>query len=305
MPFTASQVWRAAKPIGAAASRIAGAALLAYAFILVLITASLQMSVTERLANLQPALDYNSGYSLWQDAVSNRRALTTLRKVEPGLLNVIAVAARKERDAWEEWNSAIEPIMALQRRLASIPGCELKDLPKNVGVTANTIIAELRSCDAEGNLSVSQRLSAREMIAKGASISQMQREFTNAIEERQRAERHHDEMTKSISRLSKSTQARADATMAFRELNSFTHGRLFGSGLLGDFPPQMHIGIDKAGRDIDGVGNVVTAQNGESVLIIIEIAIIKGHGDEALGAAFGPQRVWHFVRGNKFIVIVL
>ena len=102
MPFTASQVWRAAKPIGAGASRIAGAALLAYAFILVLITASLQMSVTERLANLQPALDYNSGYSLWQDAVINRRALTTLRIKERKLLGDIAVAERKLQDALKE-----------------------------------------------------------------------------------------------------------------------------------------------------------------------------------------------------------
>ena len=242
MPFTASQVWRAAKPIGAAASRIAGAALLAYAFILVLITASLQMSVTERLTNLQPALDYNSGYSLWQETVSNRKALAKLWKEEQELLGVIAVAERKERDVLEEWNSAIEPIIALQRRLDSIPGCESRFRPGNFEVNANTMIADLRSCVDGGNLSVSQRQSALEIITKWASIRQVQRETTNAIAERMRVYDHYAQTKQSISRLSKSTQARADATMAFRELNSFTHGRLIGSGLLGDFPPAvMHI----------------------------------------------------------------
>ena len=242
MPLTAGQVWRAVKPIGAGASRIAGAALLAYAFILVLITASLQMSVTERLASFQPALDYNSGYSLWQESESNRKSLVTLRKEERGLFENLAVAGRKEANTLGKWNSAIAPILALDRRFSTIPGCDSRVKPGDLQFNANVLLADLHTCVGLGDLNASQRQSALDILADDTSIRLIDQELTSATDNRTRAKDDHDRATQSIARLSKTTQARADAAMAFRELDSFTHSRLIGSGLLGDFPPAvMHI----------------------------------------------------------------
>ena len=53
-------------------ARVLGALVLAYLFILVLITASLQTNVSERLGKLAEPVDYSSGYAQWRDAQDNR-----------------------------------------------------------------------------------------------------------------------------------------------------------------------------------------------------------------------------------------
>ena len=238
MPIDTHRVWRAARPALAGAGRLIAGAALAYAFILVLFTASLQTSISERLAALQPSQDFSTGYSLWEESMRNARTLAELRERERALQAVIDGAERKEGEALSEWRSAMEPMFALQRSLGSVEGCTVRLQGTEQEISADTYLADLRSCVDSENLGASRRQAALEILAQAASIRQLERTTMNAMSDRQRAYRDWEQVQFAIGNRPKADPARTEASRVFRELDSFSRGQLPGSGI-GKFPPAM------------------------------------------------------------------
>jgi len=238
MAIDARRSWKILKPMLAGLWRLIGAALLAYLFILVLITASLQASVAQRLGNLPEPMDYSAGYSSWRDAERARDTARTRLALEERLAGELEAAQSGERVKLADWYAAMEPLFAVQRRLQSAPGCEFRGPGPDSEINTDGLLADLRTCVEQGDLPAAQRQAGLDVLARSAAISQAGREAMNAIDDRERLEARLRRARDSTGAASVSAE-QAAASREFRELESFTRGRLTGAALLGDFPPAV------------------------------------------------------------------
>jgi hypothetical protein len=227
----------ALKPAASAVWRLAGSVALAYLFVLLLITASLQTSVSDRLAKLQPPLDYSTGYALWLQDQTNGRALKLLRGREDEFNKQIDQADDQKQEALDTWQTSIDSGSLLLRRLSAVPGCATTAEPQ--GPRTEQVLSDLRACLDQGALNPSQRQAIEDELGKAAAFRESDRKFRlqeNAVE---RLKTQLDRTKIGIANLSNRDQERTKATGALTELATFMGGRIFGGDVVGAFPPPI------------------------------------------------------------------
>jgi hypothetical protein len=231
--------WKKWRPALVGSARVLGALVLAYLFILVLITASLQTSVSERLGKLAEPVDYSSGYAQWRDAQDNREALATLRQRERTLVGQIDAANDEQAQSLITWRSSMETFELLLRRLSAVRGCEFTGERPSDSLTTESVLSDLRACLEQGALSPAQRRAAEDALSQSAAFREVDRLYQNKSNEVAALDRQLERVRSAIQARSTVDPAQARASEVFRELAAFTDGRLAGAGLFGAFPPAV------------------------------------------------------------------
>lgn len=111
--------WMKLRPALTNIGRIIGAVMVAYAFMLVLIIASMQARVADGLAKLTPALDYSSAYSAWAEAPEVDAAITRLKLERQTIQSDWETATRRAEDV----SMQLAPLSELGKKLEPWPGC--------------------------------------------------------------------------------------------------------------------------------------------------------------------------------------
>ena len=244
MPIKVLRVWEASKPGFAKLWRLAGAALLAYLFILVLITASLQTSVSKRLGELdisdKASLDYSSGYALWRATESNRQALNKLREQERELIDEIDAANDAKTRALNVWQASMETHDLLLQRLGSVTGCEFLRPRTARNISTEGVLSDLSTCLDQGtSLSATQREAGNELLGQKALFKKVDIEYRSKENDAAALQRRLDRVKINIGARSKPDPVQTAASKAFAELAAFTDGRLIGGQIFGSFPPAV------------------------------------------------------------------
>ncbi|HYD23754.1 MAG TPA: hypothetical protein VEB68_03085 [Croceibacterium sp.] len=236
----------AARPAAGALWRLAGAALLAYVFILILITASLQTSVAARLAAMDlpdgrsTPLNYSSGYALWRADEDNRQALATLRGEQRRLIDKIEAAKDAFTRADYAWQSTMEVHELMLRRLASARGCEFLGERARSALTTELVLSDLRACLDQGtSLSEAQREAAQELLREAPAFRKSAAEYIDRENEVAALERRLERVAGAITVRSRNEPVRAEVSGTFSELAAFAGDRMVGGGLFGGFPPAV------------------------------------------------------------------
>src|SRR4051812_9585079 len=90
--------WAAGQRVLIGFGRVVGALILAYMFVVALMTASAQNGAATRLAKLQPPFDYSTAYALWQEDVTGQRdRIPALRQRKNEITDTLRAKEREER----------------------------------------------------------------------------------------------------------------------------------------------------------------------------------------------------------------
>jgi hypothetical protein len=243
MAVDARRLWADAKPGLTKLWRLVGAFALAYLFMLLLITAWLQTSVSEKLAEVETAdgahLDYSSGYALWRAAQQNQDALGTLLKQQRVLIDKIEEATVAQTRALDAWQSTMESHDLMMRRLAAVPGCEFLRANQPGNLTTESVLSDLRACLDQGRgLSAAQRQTASELLGRADKFRAVDIEYRSKLNDAAALQRGLDRVTRNIAARSRTVPDRVKASEAFAEFAAFTDGRL-GGGNFGSLPPAV------------------------------------------------------------------
>jgi hypothetical protein len=217
--------------------RLIGAALLAYVFILVLITASLQASVSDRLAAMSEPLDYSSGNLLWQEAGASDAELRELRVNMKDTIGQLRFEEELQRKLRQDWDEEIETLGNLLARLHPVPGCASASPTAALSVIGG--LSDLRACVEQARLTPAQRAEASEILNRADSIRGLDKTYQAAGTETARLERELTEMRARAVSIKKDQERFRAVRNSFAELEAFRGGRLVGSAVLTDFPPAV------------------------------------------------------------------
>lgn len=244
MPVDTRGLWKKARPGAIWLWRVFAAAALAYLFILVLITASLQTSVSERLANLElpdgATLDYSAGYALWDAAERNRKALNDARKQERELIDSIDKANDEMTRALNVWSSSMESHDLLLQRLAGVPGCEFISRRAPGTLTTESVLSDLDTClDLGTSVRAALREDGNALLQQAAQFRKADLDYRTKENEAAALKRRLDRVRLTITARSRADPVQATASKAFAELAAFSDDRLIGGRVFGSFPPAV------------------------------------------------------------------
>lgn len=231
--------WNRVRPALAGLARTIGAVAIAYAFFLVLMMASLQNGVAERLGKLQPAQDYSGGYSMWQQSLKAEADLASLRR-ERRLVNTARDEAEQKLEQENQTYLVAEaPMRALHRPLSRVTDCEFNSVPElgKGGLTES--INHMRQCLALPGIPASVRTDLERFLATSGNLEASETKWLAAnrqlILANARLERLNGEIKGSQTTVTK-FQAVRDS---FGELEALANGRMLGASYISDFSPVM------------------------------------------------------------------
>lgn len=211
-----------------------GACLIAYAFIVVLMTASAQQTVVRALSELEPPLDYSSALVRLKEAESLRADVVAAedqrRRLSANEAQLVAEMGRAKEAAEAAW-ARFRP---LAQRASREPGCAAPSIAPEVEIW-NAVL----QCAREESLS--PRL-ARQVVeastaagAFGPAYTRVRALNGDLVEATSQLRRAEADLGERRTALDKASQVRA----AFAELNVIRRTWLFAGGILVDFPPTL------------------------------------------------------------------
>lgn len=231
------------RPVAAATFRLIGTALIAYLFIIVLISASAQNGVAARLGKLEKPLDYSAAYAQLPDADVAKRTLKNLRDQERDLEARRIVAARTASEGADELAVQMGPLRTLMRRVVSIPGCAVSNAPAAEIGQINEVLSILRQCVGEPGTPPDLKLAIETGLAAtapdGRNLAQIERDVLLAnreigtigarLERVVLARRNHEQLVAAM-------QPIVDS---FGELAVLRQSWMVGGNVIAEFPPSM------------------------------------------------------------------
>lgn len=224
------------KPFLIAVWHLVVSLLLAYAFIIVLMTASSQAGVAERLGNLTPPVAYSAGYPLWLERQETDRSIRDLRR-RIGQLNVAIEKAGQERQSAEDRSlTAVAPLLALHPRLSAIPECNF-NTQTNPGEIAKSI-SRIRFCLTDADLPPSLKENARKLTATD-SITESAEKWLDLWHVEDGLKRRRTEMLAALKLLEGRRTELGAINDSFGEISVLQRSWMVGGGALTEFPPAM------------------------------------------------------------------
>lgn len=224
------------KPFGIAVWHLFLAMLLAYAFIIVLMTASSQAGVAERLAKLTPPVAYSAGYPLWLERQEVDQSIRELRRRIGELNAAIATAGQERQSAEDRSLTAVAPLLALHPRLSAIPECNF-NTQTNPGEIAKSI-SRIRFCLADANLPPSLKENARKLTATD-SITESAEKWLALWHVEDGLKRRRTEMLGTLQQLERRKKELDPINDSFGEISVLQRSWMVGGGTLTEFPPAM------------------------------------------------------------------
>ena len=229
-----ARIWTAVGPVLKRVWRLAAAAALAYAFLLVLMAASIQNGVAERLATL----DYGTATSVWQQS---REGDVELRKLRADRRDTAARSEAAEQaleEANEQYLAAEAPLRALQRRVARIPPCRF-ELPSVAGGGVEETLVILRQCLAEPDLPPAVDAEVQRVLAASAPLLESGPKWVKAGREVRIAQARLQRIEADLQELNAQQAERTAVRQSFAELEAFGGSGWWGAEALAGLSPAV------------------------------------------------------------------
>jgi hypothetical protein len=153
--------------------RTLAAALIAYLFVIVLITASLQAAITERLSELSPPIDYSTAHAIWRASYAVEQDLRAQRGRAAQLEEAVQLGQRIRATANDELYGRIGELRMVLRRVTSRTPCDAATgaAPQSAEEEATQVaatIALLRQCAADPAVPKTAKEEAEKFLSSGA-----------------------------------------------------------------------------------------------------------------------------------------
>ena len=214
---------------------------IAYLFLLVLVTASLQQGVAERLAGIDPPQDYSNAYAVWREGDSEtRRELGRLRIAARGLAAEREAAERSRVDEGDNILGLEGPLRALRQSLRAVTACGFAEHADFEMHEISEAISLLRECLEDPAIPRSTQAAANAFLATRAATLE---EAAGRYVRFGRAEESLDRRIQGIQQaIAAREQAQRDFVRiedSFADLRVLDRPWLAGGGLVAAFPPPV------------------------------------------------------------------
>ena len=228
------------KRLMAGAARLLVAALLAYMFVIVLMTASAQSEVGVRLkAAKVDNVDYASGYALLADADGKRKAAAKKRAERERL----AIEFRKSEKAYiaanDHYFGLEEPLQSVLTELARAGICDITRGDKLSVSAVRMALTRMESCANEPGVSPALRREA-ELVLKGKeALLAASKTWLETRVARDDAMKALEEVDQYLGRADKAEEAVKALSAPFSSIAVLRDSLMLGGGLLVPLPPSL------------------------------------------------------------------
>lgn len=289
-----------------------GALLIAYAFIVVLMTASLQNQVAESLADLNPPLDYSTAYTMTRESRKLDARIADLAKRSRDLGAARTDLSDKADDAFSDLLVRAAPFNALVPQLEA-QGCAIALAPTNPDAAMRAAdpdmiaraLIQIRNCKLNGTLPAGLVDETDAVLAGSDGLIDGTRAWWKLGREADRTEARIAGVNRQVDLARAERATFADARRAFDTMSSLDQGIMLGGGALTELPPAIiHIVLAFVAGTFGALlltlvfvvypGNgltVTTSQGGYGARILLGglvsvcVFVVIGGGTAVLGAS--------------------
>lgn len=304
--------WNRWRPALVGAWHIVGALLIAYAFIVVLMTASLQNQVADSLGDLDPPLDYSTAYTMTRESRRLDTAIAQFAKRSRDLGATRAELSDKADDAFGDLLVRAAPFNALLPQLEA-QGCPIAFRADNpdAGMRAADpdaiarALIQIRDCKMQGDLPAVLVDQADLVLADADKLVEGARAWWKLGREAARTEARIADANRQVDLARAEREGLSAARRAFDTMSALDRGFLLGGGMLTELPPAIiHIVLAFVAGTFGallltlvfvvypGNGlNVTTSQGGYGARILLGglvsvcVFVVIGGGTAVLGAS--------------------
>ena len=238
--------WKRLHPPLVAVGHILGALLIAYAFIVVLMTASLQNQVAQTLADLDPPLDYSTAYTMMGQSRQLDRQIAQLASRSRELGAARTAARNKADDAFDDLLVRAAPFDALLPRLEAY-GCTIGLSPTNPDATMRSAdpdaiaraLIQIRDCKTDKQLPAPLARDADRVLATSTELIEGARAWWKPFREEDRNLALIVSVNHQVDLARTERTGLVEARRAFDAMTALDQGVLFGGGALAELPPSI------------------------------------------------------------------
>jgi hypothetical protein len=225
------------RPLAVALWHLSLAILLAYLFILVLMTASSQAGVADRLSRLEEPQHYGAAYPVWLESQEVNAAIRLNSQRIADLDRSIAAVAVAARNASADSLTAAGPLFSLQPVLSKVPGCYF-DPAKNSPMDLAIALTTVRYCLPDAKLPAGFKEHAAKIIASDNIVVLAMKwlRLQNALAA---LEFQRDKLEKDASNLLIKKGKQKEINDAFGEISALQRNSIMGGDRLLEFPPSI------------------------------------------------------------------
>lgn len=224
-----------AHPVAIASSRVLGSLLLAYAFIVVLMTAAAQSQVASRLSDLQPKLEYSSGYALLLSYEDTLLMTTPLRRDRRWLVVELSRLKQLHARHYDVYVQLSAPLQSL-RRPALIQACNISNAPD--ALDATTIFA-MRQCVKNPSLPAQIKSELEEFLGSSPALLQSISDWQASNRDLQARQAELASVESQIKSFEAVPKATIDVRAAFNEIDILRNRSYLGGDVLVGVPPSI------------------------------------------------------------------
>jgi hypothetical protein len=217
--------------------RLGSACIISYFFVVVLMTATAQSRVAQRLAEVDPKGDYSSAYVLVQQGERARAQLQAAEGRAGALNERLATVKLEAAEAEESFAESESAVVAMVNRATRY--CDMSGLPNANPSTLAAILSSLRQCQAEGNLPPALNQNVSTLLASEAGPLSAVAKFRRARGEVYAAQSAVDRLEKSIPQIREKYLAGQKFGPVFGELKVLRDSIFLGRGVLVAMPPAL------------------------------------------------------------------
>ena len=227
--------WLKWRPFLIAIGHVLGALLVAYVFLVVLMTASLQANVAAGLARIQPQpIEYSTAHGQWQESRRIDGVIADLVQRRAELVAERDKAVIAMEDARDDALVLDAPLFALAERLNDYYDCKI-----DVSGTRADTIEHLRQCSADIPPSESIQGELTRILQNSNKLLDVNRALQRSERARDRHAARVEIATAAIADLRAQQAKLSMAREQFDTMASLEHHWMPGGGLLTELPPPI------------------------------------------------------------------
>jgi hypothetical protein len=222
------------KLFGKGVRRLIASLLIWFVFMILLMTAVGQQSVTAHLDKAGLGLGYTSAYATVREVERRQEGAPKLREDLTRLSDQLGALEKTERIAQGKYNDAWEAFLPILMRLSREPKCGIKyDPTKPVAYGDRTSLwGQAHECGAE-------HPDEPRLSFKDSSFAQIRRDALDASADSARMRKQVDQLNVALAKAENPTAEEAKVIANFRDVDVLRHSWLVLGGFFTQFPPAV------------------------------------------------------------------
>ncbi len=229
------RIFEIVRPSVSATVRLVAAMLLAYAFVVVLMSSAAQSLVTARLADHTPRIDYSSAYARLETAYTAKAAFAGQEAKARRLERDVATLKRQRELAMNTFESLVEPVQAI----VTSGYCGLAASTSIQPNTIDRVMARIDRCVVNAAVPAADTTEARAALETRHSLEMAGRTILTAWATMQATMPDVDLARAEATRLNTLRNSAQDLEIPFAPIMMLRTRPILGGALLVQFPPAL------------------------------------------------------------------